>query len=78
MKVFIPRHFAKKRLEIATKNYNEQYHLKDLYKQFNNDFNEISAPYRDWYYVGEPPEFSIKENVHVEDMNIVVEQVIAW
>jgi hypothetical protein len=75
--VFISRHFAKKRLETATKKYDEQYHLKDLYKQFNNDFNEISAPYRDWYYVGEPPEFSIKEKVQVEDMDIVVEQVIA-
>jgi hypothetical protein len=38
---------------------------------------EISSPYRDWFFVGEPPEFSIGEKVPVDNLDIVVEQVPA-
>jgi hypothetical protein len=74
---FIPRFFAKLRLDRATTSYNEQKHLKDLFKQCNDEFMEISSPYRDWFFVGEPPEFSIGEKVPVDNVDIVVEQVPA-
>jgi hypothetical protein len=74
--VFIPRFFAKLRLDRATTSYNEQKHLKDLFKKYKEEFMEISSPYRDWFFVGEPSEFSIAE-VPVDNVEIVVEQVPA-
>jgi hypothetical protein len=73
--VFIPRFFAKLLLDRAANSYKNQEHLQELFKQYQNEFIEISLPYRDWYLIGEPPEISISEELPEEIMNISVAQV---
>lgn len=75
--VFVPRFLAKRLLDRASNSYNKQEHLKDLFKQYNDEFREISSPYRDWYYVGDPAEFSIRKKASMEDMDIIIEQIPA-
>jgi hypothetical protein len=69
IQVFIPRFFSKQKLERALNSYNKQEHLKELYKQYKKEYGELASPYRYWYFVGQPPEFSLNQEYIVESMD---------
>ncbi|MFC1802850.1 zinc dependent phospholipase C family protein [Thermoproteota archaeon] len=72
--VFIPRFFSKLKFERASNSYDKQEHLKDLFKQYQEEFNELALPYSYWYLVGHTPEFSVKEEEQLENIDVYVAQ----
>jgi hypothetical protein len=66
IQVFIPRIFSKQKFERALNSYNKREHLKDFFKQYQKEYDDMALPYRYWYFVDHPPEFSLNQEYIVE------------
>jgi hypothetical protein len=68
IQVFIPRFFSKLKFERALNSYNKQEHLKELFKKYQKEYDEMASPYRYWYFVDQPPEFTLNQEYVVESI----------
>jgi hypothetical protein len=69
IQVFIPRFFSKQKFERALNSYNKQEHLKELFKKYKKEYDEMASQYQYWYFIDNPPEFTLNQEYPVESLD---------